>query len=187
MRILETARLKLLPLSINDASTMQRVFPQWEIVRWLTAAIPWPYPEDGAETFLKDVVIPAHDAGTAWHWSIRPKEHVDVLIGSISLLEGPDHNRGFWLDPAWQGRGLMTEACDVVTEFWFGALHKDVLRVPKAVNNPASRRISEKQGMRVISRFQSQLVSGEQEMELWEISRGEWLRNRRDTGQLPTV
>ncbi|WP_043606603.1 GNAT family N-acetyltransferase [Novosphingobium sp. Rr 2-17] len=178
MDALETARLRLLPLVIHDAAAMQNVFPQWEIVRWLTATVPWPYPDDGAATFLRNLVIPSHDAKTAWHWSIRPKERANLLIGSISLLEGPEQNRGFWLDPAWQGQGLMTEASNAVTDYWFGTLGKSVLRVPKAAANPASRRISEKQGMRVVSRFVSRLVSGEQEMELWEISRDEWLRHQ---------
>ena len=43
----------------------------------------------------------------------------------------------------------MTEACEVVTEYWFSTPKFPVLRVPKAVANMASRRISEKEGMRV--------------------------------------
>ena len=46
----------------------------------------------------------------------------------------------------------MTEASDAVTDFWFNTLKFPVLRVPKAIANTASRRISEKQGMRVIAR-----------------------------------
>ncbi|HKR89161.1 MAG TPA: GNAT family N-acetyltransferase [Phenylobacterium sp.] len=96
----------------------------------------------------------------------------------VSLMDQPDDNRGFWLDPAWQGRGLMTEASDAVTDYWFDVLDKVTLRVPKAASNPASRRISEKRGMRVISRFPKNLVSGVHEVELWEISRDEWRRQR---------
>lgn len=72
----------------------------------------------------------------------------------------------------------MSEASDSVTDFWFETLGKKALRVPKAADNPASRRISEKQGMRVVSRLQKQLVSGVHDVELWEIDRDEW-RNRR--------
>jgi len=178
MHPLETPRLLLVPLRIDDAPTIQRVFPQWEIVRWLSDKVPWPYPEDGADVFLREIVLPAITKGEAWHWSIRPKAQPDHLIGIISLTDQPDDNRGFWLDPAWQGQGLMTEACAAVTDVWFVALGKPTLRVPKASANLASRRISEKQGMRVIARFEQRLVSGVQEVELWEIGRDEWQAGR---------
>ena len=103
------------------------------------------------------------------------------VIGVIGLMAGADNNRGFWLDPAWQGRGLMTEASDAVTDYWFEVLGKEVLRIPKAVANPASRRISAKRGMRVIARFEKQFVSGTQLAELWEITRDEWRAQRART------
>ena len=175
---LETPRLLLLPLTRTDAPAIQRGFAKWEIVRWMSARVPWPYPEDGAATFLDEIVLPAMSRGEAWHWSIRPREAPDLLIGVISLREEAGDNRGFWLDTAWQGRGLTTEASNAVTDFWFEGLGKAVLRAPKAVGNLPSRRISEKQGMRVVARFQQQMVSGPQEVELWEITRDEWLATR---------
>jgi [ribosomal protein S5]-alanine N-acetyltransferase len=42
----------------------------------------------------------------------------------------------------------MTEAADAVTDYWFDTLKFPVLRVPKAIANADSRRISEKQGIR---------------------------------------
>ncbi|TCM18969.1 acetyltransferase (GNAT) family protein [Novosphingobium sp. PhB165] len=76
----------------------------------------------------------------------------------------------------------MTEASNTVTDFWFETLGRDVLRVPKAVHNHASRRISEKQGMRVVSCFQKPLLSGVHDMELWEIGRDEWYDHSRPSG-----
>jgi RimJ/RimL family protein N-acetyltransferase len=92
----------------------------------------------------------------------------------ISLMRKADDNRGFWLDPAWQGRGLMSEACNAVTGFWFDTLGQEVLRVPKASGNAASRAISEKGGMRVIWRGERDFVSGRLAAELWEITADEW-------------
>ena len=68
----------------------------------------------------------------------------------ISLMDKPGNNRGFWLDPALQGRGLISEASTAVTDYWFETLERPVLRVPKAVANVSSRRISERSGMRLI-------------------------------------
>ena len=37
---LETPRLILRPLELTDADEIQRLFPQWEIVRYLDAIVP---------------------------------------------------------------------------------------------------------------------------------------------------
>ena len=82
--------------------------------------------------------------GQQWHWSIREQAAPEALIGVISLMDDePDNHRGFWLAPAWQGRGYMSEACEAVTGYWFETLGKPLLRAPKAAPNAASRRISE--------------------------------------------
>jgi RimJ/RimL family protein N-acetyltransferase len=48
------------------------------------------------------------------------------------------------------------------------------LRAPKAIANEGSRRISEKQGMRIISTGESDYVSGRLPSEIWEITAEEW-------------
>jgi len=172
----ETARLVLKPLCLADASAVQALFPRWEIVRFLNAgAVPWPYPPDGALTFIREHVLPEMAAGAAWHWSVRPKSAPDRLIGCISLSLGADDNRGFWLDPDWQGRGLMSEAAHAVTDFWFGELGQERLRIPKASANEASRRMSVSSGMRVIATGERDYVGGRMPFEMWELTRAEWL------------
>lgn len=37
---LHTPRLLLRPLQLEDAEAIQRIFPQWEIVRYLSARVP---------------------------------------------------------------------------------------------------------------------------------------------------
>jgi RimJ/RimL family protein N-acetyltransferase len=103
----------------------------------------------------------------------------DQLVGAISLFRSETNNRGFWLGLPWHGQGLMTEACDAVTDYWFEVLKFPVLRVPKAIANAASRRISEKQGMRVIRREDRDYVSGRLPSEIWEITAEEWRRHRK--------
>jgi RimJ/RimL family protein N-acetyltransferase len=176
---LRTERLLLRPLSIADEAQLQRVFPQWDVVRWLDAKVPWPYPDDGARYFLEQVALPQMAAGKSWHWSIRRQDAPEDLIGEITLQDVPDHHRGFWIDPAWHRQGFASEAADAVTLFWFEVLERPLLRVPKAAGNEASRRISLRQGMRVIDRFVGQLVSGPCEFELWELTREDWLAQRR--------
>ncbi|MGY6269320.1 GNAT family N-acetyltransferase [Achromobacter denitrificans] len=180
---LATARLVLRPLDIQDADAIQRIFPQWEVVRFLADQVPWPYPPDGARAYLEQAAIPAMRRGAEWHWSIRTREEPGRLIGIVSLMDdGTGNNRGFWLDPACQGRGYMTEACEAATAYWFETLGKPLLRAPKAAANTASRRISLRGGMRLVGTEERGYVSGRLPTEIWEITREEWIaRQRRQT------
>jgi len=141
---LETPRLLLRPLELADAPQLQLLFPHWEIVRYLAAQVPWPYPPDGAYRYIHDMALPSIERGETWQWTLRLKSIPNQIIGSIDLRTKENDNRGFWLALPWQRQGLMTEACEAVTDFWFNTLQFPVLRAPKAVANIASCRISEK-------------------------------------------
>lgn len=176
--LLETERLILRPLELADAEQIQELFPQWEIVKYLAKVIPWPYPQDGAFLHVRDVALPAIRRGEAWQWTLRLKSAPERMIGSLTLMAKQDNNRGFWLVPELQGQGLMTEATEAVMGFWFDTLEFQVLRAPKAVPNAASRRVSEKNGMRVVATEERDYVSGRYLTEIWEITAEEWRARR---------
>jgi RimJ/RimL family protein N-acetyltransferase len=175
---LQTDRLILHPLQLADAERTQQLFPQWEIVKYLNAKVPWPFPPDGALAYYRDAALPAIERGDEWHWTLRLKESPEEHIGSICLVRGEQINRGFWLGLPWHGRGLMTEAVIAVTDYWFDVLGFSFLRAPKAIGNGASRRISEKTGMRVIGTHKSDYVSGRFPSETWEVTAEEWREKR---------
>ncbi len=176
---LETPRLLLRPLELADAPQLQLLFPHWEIVRYLAAQVPWPDPPDAAYRYIHDMALPSIERGETWQWTLRLKTSPDQIIGSIDLRAKESDNRGFWLALPWQRQGLMTEACEAVTDFWFNTLHFPVLRAPKAVPNVASRRISEKQGMRLVATECRDYVSGRFPAEIWEITAEEWHARKR--------
>jgi RimJ/RimL family protein N-acetyltransferase len=178
---LTTQRLILERLRLADAPALQRLFPHWEIVRYLSSpAVPWPYPADGALVYCRDVALPAMARGEEWHWTLRLRETPDEIIGAIGLMNAASGNRGFWLAPPWQGRGLMTEACEASADFWFGVLGRSVLREPRASANHASVRIAAKTGMRLVAKETRRFVAGDLPAELWEISRAEWQARRKN-------
>jgi RimJ/RimL family protein N-acetyltransferase len=72
----------------------------------------------------------------------------------------------------------MTEAVVAVNDYWFDVLGFAVLRAPKAVANIASRRISEKTGMRIVATQEDDYVSGRLPGEIWEITAEEWRTKR---------
>lgn len=54
-------------------------------MKYLTAAIPWPFPQGKAFAQYRDVILPAFERGEEWHWSMRLKDAPDRMIGKISL------------------------------------------------------------------------------------------------------
>jgi RimJ/RimL family protein N-acetyltransferase len=183
-----TARVALRPVTLDDAPRVQELFPHWEIVRYMRSIVPWPYPADGAEHYLREVALPQMERGEAWHFALclcadpEAAEHEatrpdatqpEVLIGCLSLLRGQQDNRGFWLGLPWHAHGLMSEACRWANDYWFETLGFGVLRVAKASANEASRRISQKQGMRLVGHCEREYVAGRLPSEQWEITREE--------------
>ena len=83
--ILYTERLLLKPLSSDDSSQIQKLYPRWEIVRYMVSSVPWPYPDNGAENYVNNVALPDIANGIAWIWTIRHRETPDNLVGLICL------------------------------------------------------------------------------------------------------
>lgn len=178
--VLETARLILRPLEARDTDAVQRIFPQWELVRWLHAGVPWPYPADGAATNMAQCL--AQRAQNArFYWAITLKGGDDALVGRIDLwpFDGVVRDtRGFWLDPALWGQGLMTEAAEAVTAYAFETLGWPELYLTNAVENRASGRVKEKQGAELIAIEPRDYVSGPGQSQIWRLTRDAWLARR---------
>ena len=175
--VLETARLILRPLELRDAPAIQRIFPQWEVVKHLHEGIPWPYPDDGAETNTA-MSLETRARGEKFYWVITLKGGDDMARGRIDLW--PDDGqaqdmRGFWLDPALQGQGLMTEAAEAVTRYAFEVLSWPHLYLTNSVENLASGRIKAKQGATKVRTEPKAFVSGPSVRQVWILTRKTWL------------
>jgi len=171
-------RLLLKPLVAEDAQQIQKLYPRREIVRYMVASVPWPYPENGAENYVNNVALPDMAKGIAWFWTIRKREIPDKVMGLICFYDEEDNNRGFWLAPEYQGQGFMREASIAATDYCFNVLNKPVMRASKAAVNSRSQRISVSSGMRLIKTVKKEYVSGLLDSELWEITRDEWNARR---------
>ncbi|WNC11516.1 GNAT family N-acetyltransferase [Pseudomonas coleopterorum] len=173
--ILKTSRLQLHPLTLADAPRYQQLIAHWGMVRYITDNMPWPYPADEAERYIREDALPAMANAEEWHWTLRLRDAPELIIGVISLMDEYNDNRSFWIAEPWQNKGLVSEACQAVNRFWFQALGKPVLRVAKAAANEPSRRISMREGMRVVLKRQQSFVGGTMEEEIWQLTRDEWL------------
>jgi len=172
---LETERLLLRPVQESDAERVQILFPTPNVVRYLVATIPWPYPADGAITFLRDL-LPKVAAQEIYTWAILRKGQEDEgLIGMITLDPLSDQdNRGFWLGEAYWGQGYMTEAATVVTDFAFDVLAMESLLLTAAEPNAASQRLKESACATEVAREEVEYRGGKFVGIKWRLTRDAW-------------
>lgn len=119
---------------------------------------PYATPEMARETVLS--FIDSYDDDHAYSWVMDAD---DVLVGTIGAYDydGSQIEVGFSVVPAWQGRGLATEALRTVLRYLTD--NEGIPRVTAwcAAENTGSRRVLEKSGMQLVSIEKGGLSVGE--------------------------
>jgi RimJ/RimL family protein N-acetyltransferase len=171
----ETKRLLLKEVTINDAPSYETNFVDYEVIRHLSAAVPWPYPKNGVVDFINNYILPKQGQDH-WIWGIFLKINPEELIGIVDLWRvGRPENRGFWLARKHWGKGLMTEAVFPVMDYAFSDLGFEKLVFANAVGNQASHIVKEKTGARLIDVRPAKFVDPQYtEHEIWELTKSEW-------------
>lgn len=176
---LSTPRLALQPVGLHHCDDLQHHFDDWEIIRHLSIAVPWPYPEGGVRQFFESDLLPRVAAGNAHAWALVPIETLSEGGEAVGLLEwrsaadATDH-RGFWIARAWQGRGLMTEAVSAFQDWVFFELEHPRLILHSSTRNTASARVKYKTGARIIETVHLAHHEGVTETHRWELTREAW-------------
>lgn len=170
-----TERLVLRELIGSDTAAYKKHFVDYEVIRNLSDRVPWPYPDDGVETFLRDMVFPRQNKDR-WMWAICLREDPENLIGAVELWrDGKPENRAFWLGREYWGKGYMTEAVEPVMDYAFNELGFETLVFSNAVGNSRSGRVKEKTGARFLRREAAAFVDPAfVERELYMLSKNEW-------------
>lgn len=173
--IFETNRLILKEVTKEDIPSYTKHFIDYEIIRHLSAKVPWPYPENGVSEFLNNFVFP-RQGKDRWTWGIFLKLNPSELIGVVDLWKvGIPENRGFWLSKKYWNQGIMTEAVTPITTYAFNQLGFEKLYFSNAKGNIKSRRIKEKTGAKFLKTIPSKLVDPTYtESEIWELSKLDW-------------
>jgi [ribosomal protein S5]-alanine N-acetyltransferase len=170
-----TKRLSLRPVNKADIPAYTRYFVDYEVIRHLSAAVPWPYPENGVADYILNRLLPqqGHDR---WAWAITLQPNPAKLIGLVDLWRpGTPENRGFWLGRPFWGQGIMTEAVTPVVDYAFDQLGFEKLVFSNARGNIASHRVKEKTGARFIGIQPAAFVDPQYtERELWELTKEMW-------------
>lgn len=178
--VLETERLWLRPRAVADGPSCQARFPKWEIVEHMPG-VPWPYPDDGAASHIRDSMA-ENARGEKNHWGVWVKGGPPEPVGAISLW--PDDGvsrdmRGFWLDPAFQGRGLMTEAADRVNDYAVFELGWPHLWLSNLVDNRRSARVKQRQGATLVGEETKTYARGQFTRQVWKLDAAAWRAGRK--------
>jgi RimJ/RimL family protein N-acetyltransferase len=144
---IESARLILRPIRLEDARSVQRLAGEREVAA-NAAGIPYPFEDGMAE---------------AWISSLDARSHVFALclrgsgemIGAAGLVEAAEeHSRtaelSYWMGRPYWGQGFGTDAAQALVRYGFETLGLESIHANCFSRNPGSRRVLEKAGFRHI-------------------------------------
>lgn len=172
---LQTDRLILKQVNPEHYPSYHRHINDYEVIKYLSSKVPWPYPENGVKEYLENII--GNDLGSErWLWGIFLKNNPNEVIGAIELWrKSCPENRGFWLGKDYWNQGYMTEAADIINHYAFTKLKFDKLIFSNASQNIGSRRIKEKTGAKLIGTRGANFVSPEFTIaETWELTKENW-------------
>ena len=174
---LETDRLILRPISLDDAPALEKHFNNWDIVKYTMA--PWPYPENGVQEHFKEL-MPRIASGEQITWVIVLKGESEA-IGRIDyrfFKKPPD--RGFWLAKEYHGQGIMSETVEATQDYIFFNLKVDRIVVENLKENIGSGRIKEKTGAKLLKEEPDMYSPHIPDAirQFWELTREDWAKIR---------
>lgn len=175
----ETERLILREVTLDDSDSYEKNFADYDVIKNLSAGVPWPFPKGGTKEFLKSSILPNLGIDR-WLWVILLKNNPNEVIGAVDLWrEGTPEHRGFWLGKKYWGNGYMTEAVAPIMDYAFEDLGFEKLIFANAVGNIKSRRIKEKTGSTLLKVEPCSFVNPEfTEHEIWELTKENWKLHR---------
>ena len=143
---------------MDDVPVVQRFAADREVAA-MTAAIPHPYPPDGAVEWI-DSHAQVLAAGRGIHFAITLKNPAQ-LVGAIDLRVNAEHQRaevGYVIYRPWWSMGYATESLRAVLNFGFETLQLRRIESHFFENNPASGRVMQKAGMTFEGRFRRHII-----------------------------
>jgi ribosomal-protein-alanine N-acetyltransferase len=146
--LLSTPRLVLREVALAEADWYLSHFSRPEIVHGTGFAAPADL--DAAREELRRYFVDLRAAGAGIRWGIVRREEPG-LIGSIGLYKWvveprPQAELGYDLDPAWWGRGLMSEALSAVLAYAFGPMGLERVEALVMTRNERSARLLQRAG-----------------------------------------
>jgi RimJ/RimL family protein N-acetyltransferase len=146
---LEGNRIRLRKFRISDANSIYKNISR-KVVKW-TTNIPWPYRKQYAIKFIRRSNYRIKNK-KEFVFGIVLKEE-NKVIGCIGLHKVNWKNKnaeiGYWLGKKYWGKGLTTEAVNLILKFTFENLRLHRVYATIFEENIASKRVLEKNGFKL--------------------------------------
>ncbi|MFL0584012.1 GNAT family N-acetyltransferase [Solibacillus silvestris] len=148
MHKLETERLLLRPLTLDDSDRIEELAGEYDVAK-STLNIPHPYPKGSASQFIESIQT-AEQNNKIVMFAIINKE-TKLLIGLINLNLSIPYQRGelaYWIGKEFWGNGYGTEAAKALLEYGFNFFKLNKIFAASFTTNPGSWKVMEKIGMK---------------------------------------
>lgn len=162
MPILETERLTLRKMSLDDTDDMYEYSKNSDVTKFLS----WMPHENKAYTYdYLNYLQNRYKTGDFFDWAIVCRQS-EKMIGTCGFtrFDFPNNSAeiGYVINPKYSGKGIATEASARVIRYGFEILNLERIECKYIVGNIASRRVMEKNGMTFEGiRRHGMLVKGE--------------------------
>ena len=146
---IETRRLILRPYLMEDATELQRLIGERDVVSTMTN-VPHPYEDGMAEEWIGGR-RESFEKGKTADFAITHRQE-GFFIGGISLSDIDQQSEraeiGYWIGKPYWRKGYSTEAAKAIVKYGFEALGLNRINGRHFGNNPASGRVLRKIGMK---------------------------------------
>ena len=176
--LIETRRLVLKPLQIEDADAVFRYRSNRQVNRyqgWIPESI------DDVYDFINNRIFPTFNVTETWFQFAIFLRQNRILIGDTGLhFLGPDSQQvelGCTLDKDFQGQGYAEEALTEIAYFLFQTYHKKRLIAVIDPDNRKSVRLFEKLGFQLAGKDRSQFIRDEHcRDQVFTLSDKDWMK-----------
>lgn len=180
-QVIETERLILRPLRLDDASAM---YNNWASDDEVSQYVTWPTHANLQETQeLLASWVKAYQEDDFYTWGMEIKA-TGQLIGTFAFVGFSDRDQvaelGYCLGKDWWNQAYTTEAGQAILAFGFNQVGLNRIQAVHDVRNPASGRVMEKLGMTLEGVIrQARLVKGQfVSINLYGLLAQDWRMNR---------
>lgn len=146
--VLETERLRLRPLVVDDAPDVQGMAGEYDVAV-TTGVMPHPYPDGLAEEWIATTHT-GYAEGRSAEFAITLRSD-GRLLGVCGLRIEREHDRGeigYWIGKPFWGRGYATEAARILVDYAFRNRGLNRVEAWVFTHNSASVRVLTKAGLR---------------------------------------
>lgn len=168
---LQTERLTLRPLTLDDAPAMFELFSDPETVRYLP-----PKPHQSVEQTRKGLEIRlSHEGGIDWAVILKGDDRCLGIIQYVGQTHFPQ--LGYIIHRDYWGQGLAVEGCRAALDYGFKELGYGRIEAWIEEHNVASVRVAEKLGMAVKGRIPTKFPhqTAHEMMLVYGVTATEWL------------